>query len=137
MSDALRTATLRWREGLVFEGASGTSPSLVLDGDAQAGPSPMELLLLSLGGCMAIDIRVILERSRVPLEGLELAIEGDRVGEAPRRYEEVRMVFRLTGPAEEDRGKIERAIQLSEERYCSVHHTLRPDLRVHTTYELV
>lgn len=136
MTNSLRSATLHWREGLVFEGRSGASTPVVIDGDATAGPSPMELLLLALGGCMAIDIRVILERSRVPLEALELRIEGDRTEAAPRRYESIRMIFRLTGPTEGDRGKVERAIQLSTDTYCSVHHTLRSDLLVRTEFEL-
>jgi putative redox protein len=137
MSDRTRTATLRWSEGLVFEGGSGKSPLVVMDGDGVRGPSPMELLLLSLGGCMAIDLRVILERSRVPLDTLDLVIEGDRVEESPRRYESIRMVFRLSGPGEGDRAKVQRALDLSTERYCSVHHTLRPDLSIQTSYELI
>lgn len=141
MAEHRRTASLRWTgEGLAFEGTSGTAGPdriVAIDGDGGTGPAPMELLLLSLGGCMAIDVRVILERSRVALTSLELEVEGDRRPVEPKAYQSIRMHFRLEGPAENDRAKVERAIRLSEEKYCSVHHTLRPDLEIRTSFELL
>jgi putative redox protein len=140
MSENRRTAALRWTgEGLEFDGTTGTGgPDQVfrIDGKSASGPAPMELLLLSLGGCMAIDIRVILEKSRVELESLELFLEGERRGEDPRHYESIRMNFRLSGPGEQDRAKVERAVRLSEEKYCSVYHSLRPDLDIRSSFEL-
>lgn len=133
----IRTARLDWTgSGLAFTGRGGSSEPISLDGDSKAGPSPMEGLLLSMAGCMAIDIRVILDKSRVPLDAMSVEIEGERRPEAPKRFERVRMVFRFEGPGEDHRGKIERAIELSETKYCSVHHTLRPDLDVTSEYEL-
>lgn len=110
---------------------------MVVDGDARLGPAPMEALLASLAGCMAVDIQAILEKSRVPLEELEVLVEGLRAPDPPQRYTSIRMRFRLKGPAEADEGKVLRAIQLSEEKYCSVHHTLRRDLDIQTVYERV
>lgn len=140
MSDNLRAATLRWTgQGLAFEGMTGSGgPDRVvpIDGDSASGASPMELLLLSLGGCMAIDVRMILERSRVGLVSLELDMSGERRDEAPRYYTSIQMHFRITGPAEQDRPKVARAVQLSEEKYCSVYHTLRPDLDIRSSFEL-
>lgn len=134
----LRRARLAWTgEGLAFSGKTDDSAAIVLDGDSEKGPSPMEALLLSVAACMSIDIRLILEKSRVPLEGLVVEVEGERRGEVPKRYERIRMHFRFEGPGEEDRGRIERAISLSEEKYCSVTHTLRPDLEMETGWELV
>ncbi len=140
MSQHRRSAELRWTgEGLAFDGTTGSAgPDLVVrvDGDSRTGPAPMEMLLLSLGGCMAIDVRVILEKSRVPLHALSLSLEGDRRETEPRSFERVRLHFRLEGPGEADRARVERAIRLSEEKYCSVHHTLDPDLDIRTTFEL-
>ncbi|CAN5655682.1 OsmC family protein [soil metagenome] len=140
MSDNRRTAALRWTgQGIEFDGTTGSSGSdlvVRIDGNSGSGPAPMELLLLSLGGCMAIDIRVILEKSRVELTSLELDIEGERRGEDPRHYESIRMHFRLAGPGEQDRAKVERAVRLSEEKYCSVYHSLRPDLDIRSTFDL-
>jgi putative redox protein len=140
MSHNRRSATLRWTgEGLAFDGITGIAgPDLVvrIDGDGHTGPGPMEMLLLSLGGCMAIDLRVILEKSRVPLTGLELSVEGDRREQEPRSYESIRLHFRIEGPAEADRARIERAIRLSEEKYCSVYHSLGSDIEIRSTYEI-
>lgn len=104
----------------------------MLDGNGNEGPSPMDVLLMSLGGCMAIDVRDILEKGRVSVSDLQIELEGERAPDAPRRYTFIRIVVRVAGPAESDRGKVDRAIALSKEKYCSVSHTLRPDLVVET-----
>jgi len=121
---------------LVFEGRAGTGARTTIDGDSAAGPSPMELLLISLAGCMAIDIRMILEKSRVEVQELVVRIEGVRADEEPKRFTRIEMVFELAGPGAGDDHRVARAIQLSEDKYCSVHHTLRPDLEVTTSYSL-
>ncbi len=122
-------AVLRWTgKDLVFRGASEASPELVVDGDNLAGTSPMRMLLLSVAGCMAIDVLMILEKSRVPVEALEVAISGDRAETPPRFFESIRLVYRVTGPSEEDEAKLQRAVALSRDTYCSVLHTLRPDV---------
>ena len=108
---------------------------MVVDGDAATGPSPMDLVLMGLAACMAIDVRVILEKSRVPLDGLEVYAEGTRAEEAPRRYTAVRLTYRISGVDPSHREKVDRAIQLSRERYCSVLHSLREDLPVEILLE--
>jgi putative redox protein len=127
---------LRWRgDGLAFVGGVPGGPEIVLDSEGKAGPSPTHLLLLSLAGCMGVDVRVILEKSRVPLESLEVWVEADRVEEAPRRFRSIRLTYRLRGPGEEDEAKVARAIELSREKYCSVLHTLRPDIELDVRVE--
>jgi putative redox protein len=140
MANNFRKALVRWSGGgLVFDGHAGadTAAPVRMDGDSAAGPSPMELLLLSLGGCMAIDVHSILEKSRVAVEELEVRIEGERAGDDPRRFTRIEMVFDLKGPTAQDDHRIARAIQLSEDKYCSVHHTLDPDLEVSASYRLI
>lgn len=83
---------------------------------------------MSIGGCMAVDIQMILEKGRVPLESLEVALEGERAPEPPRRYTRIVMDVHTRGPGPEHREKVERAVALSKDKYCSVFHTLRPDL---------
>ncbi|TVP59222.1 MAG: OsmC family peroxiredoxin [Gemmatimonadales bacterium] len=137
MANNPRTASLRWSgEGMVFEGRVASEALTMIDGDSAAGPSPMELLLMSLAGCMAIDIRMILEKSRVDVKELAVRIEGMRADEEPKRFTRIEMVFELTGPTPDDDHRVARAIQLSRDKYCSVHHTLRPDLEVTTSYSL-
>ncbi|RMH17977.1 MAG: OsmC family peroxiredoxin [Gemmatimonadetes bacterium] len=126
-----KQVTLRWKgEGLLFEGGPDGVPSVTIDGDSHLGPSPMDTLLLALAGCMAADVRVILEKGRVPLAGLAVRVSGARAASPPRRYTSIRLVFEVDGPAPEHASKVERALALSRETYCSVLHTLDPDLEV-------
>jgi putative redox protein len=119
---------LRWSEGLIFTGGAEGGPQITVDSGGVAGPSPTQLLLTSLAGCMGVDIRMILEKSRVPVEFLEVLVDGDRAGTEPRRFEALRLTCRVRGPGDGDQPKLERAVQLSRDKYCSVLHTLRPDL---------
>lgn len=90
----------------------------------------MDTLLLAVAGCMAVDVQVILERSRVPLTGLRVDVEGERAPTHPKRYTRIHMVYHLDGPREEHQGKVERAVELSREKFCSVLHSLRPEIEI-------
>ena len=114
-------------EGLVFTGGGDGTPSMTVDGDSIRGPSPMDTLLLALCGCMASDVCVILEKSRVPFTGLEVLAEGARMESEPRRYHTIRLTYLVAGVSPEHDAKLERAISLSKEKYCSVLHTLITD----------
>ncbi|HSM62170.1 MAG TPA: OsmC family protein [Longimicrobiales bacterium] len=129
--------TLRWTDALVFEGGADGGPQIRLDSAGRAGPSPTQLLLLSLAGCMGVDVRMILEKSRVPVEALEVVVEGDRRDEPPRRFLAIRLTYRIRGPAPGDRDKLQRAVDLSRDKYCSVLHTLRPDLDLEIAIERI
>lgn len=130
MADA--EVTLRWTgESLRFDGGGPEGEWIRLDGTRETGPAPMHALLLSVAGCMAADIIEILAKMRVSLEGLEMRVEGDRAPEPPRRFLSTRMVCEVQGVAEADAEKLERAVALSKDKYCSVLHTLRPDVELH------
>jgi putative redox protein len=90
----------------------------------------MDSLLLALAGCMAVDVQVILERSRVPMTGLEVEVVGERADTHPKHYTRVKMVYRVEGPQEEHQAKLDRAVSLSRESFCSVLHSLRPDIEI-------
>lgn len=127
----VKRVALSWTgEGLVFRGGGPDGPAVVIDGDSEAGPSPMDALLLSLAGCMAADVQHILGKSRVPVESLDVEVTGVRAPTNPRRYEEIRLVYRVQGPREEHQASLDRAIQLSRDTYCSVLHSLRPDVEL-------
>ncbi len=127
MSD--NQVTLRWAgEGLRFEGGRPGGPALELDSAGEAGPSPMDSLLLGVGACMGIDVAMILEKGRVPLTSLEVDVEGDRAQDVPRRFTAIRIAYRLGGLGPEHHEKAQRAVDLSRDKYCSVLHTLRPDV---------
>lgn len=130
MADSdLRQVRLRWTgEGLAFRGGPDGGVQSGIDSDGVIGHSPMEALLMALAGCMAVDVLMILEKSRVPVEELEVEAVGRRAPTVPKRYEAVTLTYQLKGPGEADRPKLDRAIDLSREKYCSVLHTLNPDL---------
>jgi putative redox protein len=127
-----RAVRLTWSgEGLRFEGG-GTepvTPAVVVDGDGQAGPSPMIALLLAAAGCSGSDVVLILKKMRVALRRCEVEIRGVRRGEEPRRFVALRLRYTLAGEGL-DRAKAERAVDLSLTRYCSVMATLAPDLAI-------
>lgn len=124
-----RSVTLSWEEGYRFRARTEEGAVTTIDGagDGQR-PSPMYLLLESLGGCMAIDVVDILEKSREQVRGLEVEVSGVRREEAPRRYVELSLGFLVRGE-DLSRTSVERAVDLSLEKYCSVFHTLDPELR--------
>ena len=129
---------LRWSgDGLVFHGGADGGPEVVVDSDRKAGLSPTQLLLVSLAGCMAIDVRMILEKSRVPVETLEVVVSGVRAETPPRRFTSMVLTYRVAGPAEGDQAKLQRAVDLSRDVYCSVLHTLSPDLDLEIRIERV
>ncbi len=130
MTDSnLRQVRLAWTgEGLAFRGGPDGGVQIGVDSDGGEGQSPMQLLLMSLAACMAIDVLVILQKSRVPLTGLEVEAVGVRAEEAPKRYLSVELKYLLEGPSEDDTSKLDRAIALSKEKYCSVLHSLDPDI---------
>jgi putative redox protein len=131
-----KQARLSWTgEGLAFEGDVG-GPSIVLDGDGAAGPSPTDALLLGLAACIGIDLRIILRKSRVPLTAMDATIEAWRAPKSPRRFTEIQLVFRLSGPSDDDEAKVERAMCLSRDKYCSVLHSLREDIAMNIRFEL-
>lgn len=124
-----RKLRLAWTgEELAFRGGAPDASEIVLDGDGESGPSPVDGLLLSLAACMGVDIVHILEKGRVPVTDLDAEIEGERAEEHPRRFKAIRIVFTVTGPESEHRSRLERALALSRDTYCSVLHTLRPDI---------
>jgi putative redox protein len=116
---ALVEAKLKWTDGLQFVGRAGNSPALVIDtGEGGSGPGPMQLLLLGIAGCTAMDVVTILQKRRVNLTGLEIEIRGERAEEYPRRYTAIQIEYIVIGTGIEPRD-VEIAIKLSEEKYCS------------------
>ena len=94
----------------------------------------MQVLAAALAGCMAADVVEILTKSRLPLEGLDARLEGGRAGEPPKRLLTARLHFKVKGDLPDDR--VERAIALSREKYCSVWHSLRQDIEFQTSFEV-
>lgn len=127
----VRQVRLRWAgEGLVFRGGPDGGPVATLDSDAKQGLSSTHYLLFALAGCMAVDVKMILEKSRVPLESLEVNAEGERAETPPRKFVRIRLTYEVKGPTEEHEKKLQHAIDLSREKYCSVMHSLDPNIEI-------
>jgi putative redox protein len=124
---------VRWLEGMRFDGGAPGRPAILVDGDSVAAASPVELLLLAAATCSAADVVSILEKQRVALKTVEVAMQGTRREEHPRRFTALRFTFTIAG-AGLDEAKARRAIDLSLEKYCSVVASLAPDIPV--TYDV-
>jgi putative redox protein len=120
---------LIWEHDLVFSGKSGDA-RMTLDSDGAAGPSPMQALAFAVGACMAMDVVHILTKGRHDVRGLRVDLAGRRAPEAPRRFTAVTLRFTITGDVPRD--PIDRAIQLSRDKYCSAWHSLRQDIVLDT-----
>lgn len=127
--------TLAWQRDLVFTGSTPQGYEIEFDAQAQWGCKPTEALLLSLAGCMGIDVVSILAKMRITLASFRIEIEGERNPTPPQYYKTVEMVLYIAGTNLEV-GKIERAIELSRNKYCSVYNSLRPDLALNVRYVL-
>lgn len=123
-------AKLAWERDLVFQATTARGYDLDFDAAAEWGCKPTEALVLSLAGCMAIDVVSILGKMKIPPASFSLEVEAERRKDPPQRLTAVRMVLRLEGDV--PREKVERAVALSEAKYCSVRHSLRDDIDVTT-----
>jgi putative redox protein len=127
--------TLRWEKDLIFIGSTELGYDIEFDANAQWGCKPTEALLLSLAGCMGIDIVMILRKMRVQLASLKMDLVGERNPKPPQYFKTIEMVLHLGGK-NLDPSKVERAISLSKAIYCSVYNTLRKDVEFKVRYEL-
>lgn len=127
--------TLTWQQDLVFTGTTPQGYEIEFDAQSQRGCKPTEALLLSLAGCMGIDVVSILAKMRMEISAFRIEIEGDRNPTPPQYYKAVEMVLHIAG-TNPDTAKIERAIELSRSKYCSVYNSLRPDLELNVRYVL-
>ena len=121
---------LTWDSGLAFTARDSTH-AWVLDGRNQAGPSPVIALAAALAGCMSIDLVAILTKGRHTVRALATHLVGHRADDDPRRFLRIEMRFALDTDAVPDH--IQRAIDLSREKYCSVWHSLRQDIELVTS----
>jgi putative redox protein len=119
------TLELIWEHDLVFNGRSAEA-SMVLDSGGKAGPSPVQALAFALAGCMGMDVVHILRKGRLDLKGLKIGLTAERAQEDPHRITAVAIEFTVTGDVPKD--QVQRAIDLSHEKYCSVWHSMRQDI---------
>jgi len=141
MSNPTRKVTVKQVEGLTFAGLGETSGHwTMMDarkslGGHEGATTPMELLLMSLGGCTGMDVLSILAKMKQSVVDFRIELEGEHAPEHPKVYTKIEMVYVVTGNV--DVAKLERAIELSEEKYCSISAMLRAGgVNIQTSYRI-
>jgi putative redox protein len=125
---------LAWDGALRFTGTPNGVP-ITIDGQSEQGPSPVQAAALGLAGCMAVDVVDILLKGRHTVRAFSADFTGQRAPEPPARFTAIALRFTLDTDAPPH--AIQRAIDLSREKYCSVWHTFRQDIALETSYEVV
>ncbi len=135
------TAQVTWVEGMQFVGEASSGHAIVLDtktgsGGRDTGTSPMELVLVGLAGCTAMDVRAILARKRQDMTGLQVKVEAERADQHPRVYTEIRMTYVVRGRGLSEKAVAD-AIRLSQDKYCSASAMLAKTANISYTYHIV
>ena len=131
---------ITWLEDMTYVAQSASGHALVLDGPPELGghnlgPRPMEMLLMGMGGCTAVDVVHILRKARQDLRGCELQLEAERADSDPKVFTDIRVHFILTGKNLSTK-HVERAIELSAEKYCSASMMLGKTAQSSHTFEI-
>ncbi len=128
-------STLTWDRELIFTGRTQEGYEIDFDAHVQWGCKPTDALLLSLAGCMGIDTVMFLQKMKMGLTSFSIDIVGERNPSPPQYFKAVEIVMHIGGRALNPK-KVERAVSLSQEKYCSVYNSLRDDLDVTFRYVL-
>lgn len=133
----MQTASVRWigEEKFVAISPSGHAVTLDSESASNKAPTPMELLLMALGACTATDVVSILKKKRQKLESLEVVCSGERAPEPPKVWTKLEVVYRVRGKVEE--AALKRAIELSEQKYCSVSAMLQKTATLTWRHEIL
>jgi putative redox protein len=131
------TVETSWKGNMVFD-ANVSGHHVIMDahpatGGEDKGSRPKELMLASLAGCTGMDVVSILKKMRVEIAGLEIQVSADVTGEHPKHYEKMHIVYQFDG-RDLDRTQLEKAVQLSQEKYCGVAFVYKKAMEV--TWEI-
>ena len=129
------TAKVKWVGQEEFLATMPSGRAVPFDGKSNSAASPMEMLLGALGSCTAVDIVLILEKKRQKLASLEIEISGERAKEPPSVWTKIEMVYRLSGQLEQK--AVRDAIELSQNKYCSVAAMLRKTAEITYRFEIL
>lgn len=132
---------VKWIENVAFMAESGSGHAVVMDGAIEGGgrnlgPRPMEMLLMGMGGCSAYDVVYILKRGRENVEDVDVDVEAERADTDPKVFTKIHMHFRIKGEGLNER-KVERAVELSADKYCSASIMLGKAAEITHSFELI
>lgn len=134
-------AKLTWKQALAFTGISDLGVKIPMDAVPEHGgsgkdASPMEFILMGVGGCTAMDVMSILQKRRMAISNFEVNIHADRAAEHPKVFTDITIEYIITGKGI-DRESVERAIDLSENKYCAAMEMMRKSAKVNTSYRII
>ena len=133
----MSSASVKWIGGKQFIGVDSTRHSVVLSTpDEGVGMKPSELLLVALASCTAVDVVEILAKKRAGLESLEISAEAEQEKDPPWTFRKIHLIYRLKGSTLNEKD-VAQAIDLSEQKYCSVAATLRGEAEITYSYEIL
>lgn len=127
--------SLEWDKDLIFNARTQMGYEVEYDARMQWGCTPTETLIMSLAGCLAIDVFTFLQKMRVEIRSFRIDFSGERNLDPPQYYKTMEMALTIAGEGATP-AKIDRAISLSQEKYCSVYHSLRKDIAVKISYTI-
>jgi putative redox protein len=129
-------ATVKWIGDELFIGTSESGHTIVLDANAGAiAPSPLESVLISLGGCSSVDVVSILEKARQKITGCSVEISATRVDSVPKLFSDIHLTFLIEGNDVNEK-HVERAVNLSADKYCSVALMLNKSVNITHEYQI-
>jgi len=133
------TAKISWVDGALFVAEGGSGHTFTMDGAPDVGgrnlaARPMEVVLMGMGGCTAIDVVSMLRKQRQDIEGVEVSLIAERADDHPKVFTEVKLVYTVRG-RKLNRSLVERAVSLSDEKYCSATAMVKKSAKV--THEVV
>ena len=135
----LHTVNTKWKNKMAFDSEVDNHTIRIDTGGEMgddSGPGPKKLLLSSLAGCTGMDVVSLLKKMRVSITGFEMDIEADLTEEHPKVYSEIRLVYRFFG-TDLKKEKIEKSVQLSQEKYCGVSAMLKKNSPINYSIEYV
>lgn len=138
---AKKTAVVRQLQGITFAAKSDSNHWVMMDGSpafggSSAGASPKELVLMGLGGCTASDVVSILNKKRAPVSNVEVRLTANVTEEHPQVFTDVHVEYRIYGDGV-NAADVERAIELSTTKYCSVSMMLKPAMKITHSYAIL
>ena len=130
-------ANVKWVEGNTYIGRSNSNHNVVFDaGSDGAAPSPMEMVLMSVGGCSSVDVVSILKKTKQEFSSVDVQLTAERAETAPRGFTKINLHFVVTGNNVSEK-HLERAVSLSAEKYCSVALMLDKTVEITHSHEVV
>jgi len=133
-------ASVKWRQNASFEGCSGSGHRIIMDGPPEAGGEnlgirPMEMILLGLGGCTAFDVMLILKKGRQEISDCVVELRAQRADTGPKVFTHIHIHFIVTGKNVSEK-QVNRAIELSAEKYCSASIMLKNSVEITHDFEI-